>query len=163
MAEYLLRQLAARDAWISTPPTSPAGRCWSTFMAATGAAAARKTIVILSRPSPSAAPRSCWSNTIFAHMSRSRTSSVKPAQHRVGLQKYSAIRRRSVRSFSSPAIPPAAILTAMALAHDWRQEGLPQDLIKGAVATSGVYDLEMVMKISVQEQVRMTPRLPSDE
>ena len=48
-------------------------------------------------------------------------------------------------------------LTAMALAHDWTKEGLPNDLIKGAVATSGVYDLEMVMKISVQEQVRMTP------
>lgn len=48
-------------------------------------------------------------------------------------------------------------LTAMALAHDWTKEGLPNDLIKGAVATSGVFDLEMVMKISVQEQVRMTP------
>jgi arylformamidase len=48
-------------------------------------------------------------------------------------------------------------LTAMALAHEWTKEGLPNDLIKGAVATSGVYDLEMVMKISVQEQVRMTP------
>jgi arylformamidase len=48
-------------------------------------------------------------------------------------------------------------LTAMALAHDWTKESLPQDLIKGAVATSGVYDLEMVIKISVQEQVRMTP------
>jgi len=47
-------------------------------------------------------------------------------------------------------------LTAMALAHDWAGEELPDDLIKGAVATSGVYDLEMVMKISVQEQVRMT-------
>jgi arylformamidase len=48
-------------------------------------------------------------------------------------------------------------LTAMALAHDWMKDGLPADLIKGAVATSGVYDLQMVMKISVQEQVRMTP------
>ena len=48
-------------------------------------------------------------------------------------------------------------LTAMALAHDWAKDGLPSDLIKGAVATSGVYDLDMVMKISVQEQVRMTP------
>jgi arylformamidase len=47
-------------------------------------------------------------------------------------------------------------LTAMALAHDWRKQGLPENLIKGAVATSGVYDLEMVMKISVQEEVRMT-------
>ncbi len=50
-------------------------------------------------------------------------------------------------------------LTAMALAHDWGKEGLPADLIKGAVATSGVYDLEMVMQISVQEQVQMTPEL----
>jgi arylformamidase len=50
-------------------------------------------------------------------------------------------------------------LTAMALAYEWQKEGLPRDLIKGAVATSGVYDLDMVMKISVQEQVRMTPEV----
>ncbi|HEY2923178.1 MAG TPA: alpha/beta hydrolase [Candidatus Binatia bacterium] len=50
-------------------------------------------------------------------------------------------------------------LTAMALAHDWTKERLPADLIKGAVATSGVYDLDMVMEISVQEQVRMTPEI----
>lgn len=50
-------------------------------------------------------------------------------------------------------------LTAMALAHDWQKDGLPPDLIKGAVATSGVYDLDMVMKISVQAQVRMTPEI----
>ena len=48
-------------------------------------------------------------------------------------------------------------LTAMALAHDWATEGLPLDCIKGAVATSGVFDLEMVPKISVQEQVKLTP------
>jgi arylformamidase len=50
-------------------------------------------------------------------------------------------------------------LTAMALAHDWTKEGLPADLIKGAMATSGVYDLDMVMEISVQEEVRMTPEI----
>jgi arylformamidase len=50
-------------------------------------------------------------------------------------------------------------LTAMALAHDWTQLGLTNDLLKGAVATSGVYDLDMVMRISVQEQVRMTPEI----
>lgn len=50
-------------------------------------------------------------------------------------------------------------LTAMALANDWTKEGMPPDCIKGAVATSGVYDLDMVMKISVQEQVRMTPEV----
>jgi hypothetical protein len=32
-------------------------------------------------------------------------------------------------------------------------------MIKGAVATSGVYDLDMVMKISVQEQAQLTPEL----
>lgn len=47
-------------------------------------------------------------------------------------------------------------LTSMALANDWTKQGMPQDCIKGAVATSGVFDLDMVMKISVQEQVRMT-------
>jgi len=48
-------------------------------------------------------------------------------------------------------------LTSMALANDWTKEGMPSDCIKGAVVTSGVYDLDMVMKISVQEQVRLTP------
>jgi arylformamidase len=50
-------------------------------------------------------------------------------------------------------------LTAMALANDWTKEGMQQDCVKGAVATSGVFDLDMVMKISVQEQVRMTPEI----
>jgi arylformamidase len=50
-------------------------------------------------------------------------------------------------------------LTAMALAHDWAKDGLPNDLIKGASATSGVYNLDVVMKISVQEDVRMTPEI----
>lgn len=53
-------------------------------------------------------------------------------------------------------------LTAMALAHDWPGEGLPADMIKGATATSGVYDLAMVMRISVQEQVRMTPEVAEE-
>jgi len=48
-------------------------------------------------------------------------------------------------------------LTAMALAHDWTKDGLPQDFTKGAVVTSGVFDLDMVLKISVQEQVKLTP------
>jgi len=50
-------------------------------------------------------------------------------------------------------------LTAMALANDWEKERLPRDLIKGAVATSGVFDLDVVAHISVQEQVRMTPEI----
>src|SRR5439155_13676259 len=50
-------------------------------------------------------------------------------------------------------------LTAMALAYDWEKEGLPGNIIKGAVASSGVYDLEMVMHVSANEQIRMTPEI----
>jgi arylformamidase len=50
-------------------------------------------------------------------------------------------------------------LTAMALSHAWENEGLPRDLIKGAVPTSGVYDLDMVMHVSPNEQIRMTPEI----
>ena len=50
-------------------------------------------------------------------------------------------------------------LTAMALAHDWEKQDLPRDIIKGAVVISGVYDLDMVMRISVQEEVRLTPEM----
>ena len=50
-------------------------------------------------------------------------------------------------------------LTAMALANDWEKQTLPRDIIKGALAMSGVYDLDMVMRISVQEEVRLTPDL----
>jgi len=50
-------------------------------------------------------------------------------------------------------------LTAMALAHDWEKQGLPRDLIKGAVVTSGVYDLDVVPYLSVQEEIRMTPEI----
>jgi len=48
-------------------------------------------------------------------------------------------------------------LVALALAHDWEKEGLPRDIIKGATATSGVYDLDMVMHVSVNDEIRMTP------
>ena len=50
-------------------------------------------------------------------------------------------------------------LTALALAHDWGKDGLPGDLIRGAAATSGVYDLDVVMKISVQQDVHFTPEI----
>lgn len=48
-------------------------------------------------------------------------------------------------------------LVAMALAHDWEKtEGLPRDMIKGAVAITGVYDLDPVFHISVNEEIRLT-------
>jgi arylformamidase len=53
-------------------------------------------------------------------------------------------------------------LTAMALAHDWEKEGLPSNIIKGAVASSGVYDLDMVMRVSSNEEIRMTPELAKE-
>ncbi len=48
-------------------------------------------------------------------------------------------------------------LVVMALAHDWEKEGLPRDLIKGATAISGVYDLDAVLHIDVNEEIRLTP------
>ncbi|MDZ4347434.1 MAG: alpha/beta hydrolase, partial [Candidatus Binatia bacterium] len=50
-------------------------------------------------------------------------------------------------------------LTAMALANDWEKQDLPRDIIRGALVMSGVYDLDMVMRISVQEEVRLTPEM----
>jgi arylformamidase len=50
-------------------------------------------------------------------------------------------------------------LAAMALAHNWETEDLPATLIKGAVVTSGVYDLDMVMHVGVNDEIRMTPEL----
>jgi arylformamidase len=50
-------------------------------------------------------------------------------------------------------------LTAMALAHDWEKEGLPKTFIKGAAAMSGVHDLDMVMHISANEEIRMTAEI----
>jgi arylformamidase len=50
-------------------------------------------------------------------------------------------------------------LTAMALAHQWENEGLSNDFIKGAAAMSGVHDLDMVMHISANEEIRMTPEI----
>lgn len=48
-------------------------------------------------------------------------------------------------------------LTAMALAHDWEAEGLPADIIKGAIPITGVHDCEPVLHITVNQDVRLTP------
>lgn len=48
-------------------------------------------------------------------------------------------------------------LAAMALAHDWEKEDLPRDMIKGGIVMSGVMDLDMVMHVKVNEEIRMTP------
>lgn len=46
-------------------------------------------------------------------------------------------------------------LVAMALAHDWKKDGLSQDIIKGAVAISGVYDLDAVLHINANKDIRL--------
>ena len=48
-------------------------------------------------------------------------------------------------------------LVALVLAHDWEKEGLPRNLIKGAIAISGVYDLDAVLHININEEVRLNP------
>ncbi|MEQ9640897.1 MAG: alpha/beta hydrolase [Alphaproteobacteria bacterium] len=47
-------------------------------------------------------------------------------------------------------------LTAMALARDWRQDGLPVDLIKGGAPITGVYDVAPVLNITVNAEIRLT-------
>ena len=46
-------------------------------------------------------------------------------------------------------------LTAMALAHDWTAEGLPDDIIRGAIPVTGVFDCEPVPDTTVNELVRL--------
>jgi arylformamidase len=48
-----------------------------------------------------------------------------------------------------------AQMAAMLLCHDWTAEGLPADAIKGAACISGIYEPEVVMRISVNQDVRL--------
>jgi arylformamidase len=52
-----------------------------------------------------------------------------------------------------------AHLCAMALAHDWAADGLPADLIKGAVPSSGIYDPEPAMHTTVNADIRLTQEI----
>ncbi|MDP6707140.1 MAG: alpha/beta hydrolase [Alphaproteobacteria bacterium] len=48
-----------------------------------------------------------------------------------------------------------AHMAAMLMNHDWEADGLPADLIKGAACISGIYEPAAVMRISVNEDVRL--------
>ncbi|MDP6559004.1 MAG: alpha/beta hydrolase [Candidatus Binatia bacterium] len=49
-------------------------------------------------------------------------------------------------------------LVAMALAYDWQKmERLPADLIKGSRAITGVYDLEPVLHVSANQEIKLNP------
>lgn len=50
-----------------------------------------------------------------------------------------------------------AHLAALGLAEDWSRRGLPADLICGATLVSGIYDIEPVLHISVNDLIRLTP------
>jgi arylformamidase len=52
-----------------------------------------------------------------------------------------------------------AHLAAMALAHDWSKEQAPEDLIAGAFLISGVYELEPVLGITVNEEIQLKPEM----
>jgi arylformamidase len=46
----------------------------------------------------------------------------------------------------------------MALAYDWQKmERLPADLIKGSIAITGVYDLEPVLHVSANQEIKLNP------
>lgn len=53
-------------------------------------------------------------------------------------------------------------LVAMALANDWQKAGLPRDIIKGATAITGVYDLDAVLHIGVNQEIRLTAQAAHD-
>jgi arylformamidase len=43
------------------------------------------------------------------------------------------------------------------LSHRWEEDDLPVDIIKGAVAITGVYDADPVFYVSSNEDIRLTP------
>jgi arylformamidase len=48
-----------------------------------------------------------------------------------------------------------AHLAVMCLTHDWRRAGLPAQPIKGVAAVSGVYELEPVLKTTINAEIRL--------
>ena len=51
-------------------------------------------------------------------------------------------------------------LVAMMLAHDWeKDEGIPNDFIKGSVAITGVMDTDPVLHVTPNDQICLTPEL----
>lgn len=52
-----------------------------------------------------------------------------------------------------------AHLTAAILATDWAAQGLPADLVKGALLISGIYDPAPAMATSVNADIRLTPEI----
>lgn len=51
-----------------------------------------------------------------------------------------------------------AHICAMALQHDWSDGDLPLTSIRAAALITGIYDLSPVLRLPVQQEVRLTPR-----
>ncbi len=52
-----------------------------------------------------------------------------------------------------------AHLAAMMLARDWAAAGLPPDPIKGVCCITGIYDLEPVLRIETNAEIRLRPEM----
>ncbi len=50
-----------------------------------------------------------------------------------------------------------AHLAAMLMTEDWTRHGLPRAPIAGAILVTGIYDLRPVLRIQVNEEVRLAP------
>ncbi len=82
------------------------------------------------------------------------------------------VRRAIVWAYDEPASVPGdrdrffvsghsagAHLAAMAMATDWSARGLPADAVKGYAAVSGIYELAPVLRVSVNQEIRLTPEM----
>ncbi|MFZ5790422.1 MAG: alpha/beta hydrolase [Pseudomonadota bacterium] len=52
-----------------------------------------------------------------------------------------------------------AHLVAMMLARDWSRDPVPSDFVKGAACITGIYDLDPVLRIAANEDIRLTPEM----
>jgi arylformamidase len=52
-----------------------------------------------------------------------------------------------------------AHLVARMLAQDWTAAGLPAETISGAVVLSGIYEPEVVLHLTVNAEIRLTPAM----
>ena len=51
-----------------------------------------------------------------------------------------------------------AHLCSMAINTDWRKFNIPNDIIKGAVLISGIYEPEIVLNLSVNEEIKLSKK-----
>ena len=49
-----------------------------------------------------------------------------------------------------------AHLCAMLLGNSWKDDSLPKDVIKGAALISGIYQPEIVLKLSVNQEIKLS-------